>query len=193
MTAYRSSRSFGAAQIRTFLEAVDRHLVRGVRIEVIGGSAAALAHGATSTTTDLDTFTYTSADLDRAVAQAAVATGLEIPVTHAAVADVPINYADRLERHLAHLVHLEVWVLERHDLALSKAVRCHEHDLQQLREIQQHVGLSADLLVQRFVAEMQHVIGDPARIRADFLLMIEDVFGELPRVQAERALRATKR
>ena len=193
MTAYRSSRSFGAAQIRTFLEAVDRHLVRSVRIEVIGGSAAALAHGATSTTTDLDTFTYTSAELDRAVAHAAVATGFAIPVTHAGVADVPINYSDRLERHLPHLAQLEVWVLEKHDLVLSKAVRCHEHDLQQLREIHQHVGLSAEVLVQRFVAEMQHVIGDPVRIRTDFLLMIEDVFGELPRVHAERALRASKR
>jgi len=72
-------------------------------------------------------------------------------------------------------------------------VRCHEHDLQQLREIQQRVGLSAEVLVQRFVAEMQHVIGDPARSRTDFLVMIEDVFDELTRVRAERSLRASKR
>ncbi len=56
MSTYRS-RALGADKIRTFLQAVDRHLTTRVRVEVIGGGAAALAHGATSTTTDLDTFT----------------------------------------------------------------------------------------------------------------------------------------
>ncbi len=157
-------------------------------MDVIGGSAAALAHGATSTTTDLDTFTAISAELEEAVARATAETGLEIPVSRAGVADLPINYEDRLERQLADLKNLEVWVVEKHDLVLSKTLRCFDHDLQQIREIHDRVGLSFDVLVERFDSEMDHVMGDPARIRANFLVMIDEVFGELKRVVAEKRL-----
>ncbi len=176
-----------------FLHAVDRHLRRRTRVEIIGGSAAALAHGATSTTADLDTFTPTTAALEAAVARAAAETGLHIPVSQAGIADVPLDYEQRLERHLPELEKLEVWVLEKHDLVLSKTIRCYEHDLQQIREIRDRVGLSFDVLVKRFRDEMDHVVGDPARIRSNFLVMIEDVFGELKRVAAEKALAASGR
>ena len=173
-----------------FLRAVDRHLTRRVRVEVIGGSAAALAHGATSTTTDLDTFNTVSEELLDAVARATEETGLDIPVSQSTVADVPYNYEDRLEGHLPELEHLEVWVLEKHDLVLSKTVRCYEHDLQQILEIHQNTALSFDTLVERFESEMTNAIGEPARIRSNFLLMIETVFGELSRVAAEKRLKA---
>jgi predicted methyltransferase len=71
---------------------------------------------------------------------------------------------------------------------LSKAVRCYEHDLQQLREIRDAQGLSFETLVSRFRDEMDHVVGDPARIRSSFLLAIEDLFGEVKRISAERLL-----
>jgi hypothetical protein len=35
---------------------------------------------------------------------------------------------------------------------------------------------------------MDQAVGDAARIRSDFLIMIEDVFGELKRVTAENRL-----
>jgi len=189
VSTYRS-RAFGADEIRAFLQAVDRHLTRRVRVEIIGGSAAALAHGATSTTTDLDTFTATNNELLEAVARASEETGLEIPVSQATVADVPYNYEDRLERQLPELKNLEVWVLEKHDLVLSKTVRCYEHDLQQVLEIHQSVGLSFDVLVERFESEMNNAIGDPARIRANFLILIETVFGELKRAAAEKIFKS---
>lgn len=72
---------------------------------------------------------------------------------------------------------------------LSKTLRCYEHDLQQLREIRDAKGLSFETLVDRFLGEMDHVVGDPSRIRSSFLLMIEELFGELKRVTAERRLR----
>ncbi|HWU89624.1 MAG TPA: DUF6036 family nucleotidyltransferase [Kofleriaceae bacterium] len=190
MSTYRSSRAFAADEIRAFLRAVDRHLTRRARVEIIGGSAAALAHGATSTTTDVDTLTVMNAELEAAVARAVIETRLNISVSHAAVADVPLDYVERLERQLPELEKLEVWVLEKHDLVLSKTIRCYEHDLQQIREIRDRVGLSFDTLVERFRDEMSHVMGDPARIRTNFLVMIDDVFGELKRVAAERALKA---
>jgi hypothetical protein len=189
VSTYRS-RAFGAEQIRTFLHAVDRHLTTPVRVEIIGGSAAALAYGASSTTTDLDTFNAIQQELLDAVAQATEETGFEIPVSQATVADVPYNYEDRLERQLPSLRYLEVWVLEKHDLVLSKTVRCYEHDLQQIIEMHQSVELSYDVLIERFESEMTNVIGDLARIRSNFLIMIETVFGELPRTSAEKRLKS---
>jgi len=189
MSTYRS-RAFGADEIRKFLHAVDRHLTQRVRVEIIGGGAAALAHGASSTTTDLDTFNAINSELLEAVARANEETGLQIPVSQATVADVPYNYEDRLERQLPDLKHLEVRVLEKHDLVLSKTVRCYEHDLQQILEIHGSVALSFDVLVDRFESEMTNVMGDPTRIRLNFLIMIETVFGELPRASAEKRLKS---
>jgi len=122
--------------------------------------------------------------IERAIAE----TGLDIEVSQAAVAQVPLNAEDRLVRQMPELKNLEVWVLEKHDLVLSKALRCYEHDLQQMREMRDAVGLSFDVLVERFIDEMGHVVGDPARVRGDFLTMIEDVFGETKRVEAQRRL-----
>lgn len=189
MSGHRSQ-TFGAGEIRTFLQAMDRHLTWRIRVEIIGGSAAALAHGATSTTEDIDTFTTSNAELERAAAAAAVETGLAIPVSHSAVADVPYEYASRLERQLPELVHLEVWVLEKHDLVLSKIIRGYENDRQHISEIHDRAGLSFEVLVARFRDEMGHVMGDPERIRNNFLDMVEDEFGELKRIAAEKALRS---
>lgn len=164
---------------------MDRHLISSVRIEIIGGSAAALAHGATSTTTDLDTYTATSNELLDAVARANAETGFDIPVSHATIADVPYHYHERLERQLPELHKLEVWALEKHDLVLSKTVRCYEHDLQQIVEIHESAGLSFEV---RFDSEMTNAIGHPGRLRMSFLIMIETVFGELKRAAAEKRL-----
>lgn len=190
MSTYRASRSFRATDLRRFLGAVDRHLSSRARIEIIGGCAAALAHGATSATTDVDTFTPTTAALQAAVARAVEETGLEITLAQSTVAEVPLGYEERLLRQLPELAQLEIWALEKHDLVLSKALRCYEHDLQQLREIRDAQGLSFDTLVSRFIDEMDHVVGDPARIRSSFLLAIEELFGELKRIAAERRLGA---
>lgn len=159
-------------------------------MEMIGGSAAALAYGASSTTCDLDMFNAINRELQKAVARATEETGFQIPVSHATVADVPYNYEDRLKRQLPKLKHLEVWVLEKHDLVLSKTVRCYEHDLQQIVEIHQSVGLSLEVLLERFESEMTNAIGDPERIRSNFLIMVEMVFGELQRAAAEKRLKS---
>jgi hypothetical protein len=74
MSTYRS-RAYGADEIRAFLCAVDRHLTQRVRLEIIGGCAAALAHGARSTTTDLDTFNAVDNELTQAVDRANEETG----------------------------------------------------------------------------------------------------------------------
>jgi len=78
----------------------------------------------------------------------------------------------RLERVLASLTRLKVLVPEKHDLVLMKAVRCYEHDLEALAEIHARSRLDLEVLVRRFRHEMTP-IGDPARIRDNFLLAVE--------------------
>jgi hypothetical protein len=40
---------------------------------------------------------------------------------------------------------------------------------------------------------MSHVMGDPPRVRTNFLILIEDLFGELEGIAADKTLRAGQR
>jgi hypothetical protein len=189
MTApQRTSGTYDADEIRTFLRAVDRNLSATVRVVIIGGGAAALAYGLLSTTEDIDTYQSMSVDLAHASERAVEETGLAIPMADSAVADVPYHSEDRLLRQLPDLTNLEIWVLEKHDLALSKIFRGHEHDLDQLHELHLANALSFDILVQRFRDECTHVIGDPRRLRTQFLMLIRLLFGEGKRALAARQI-----
>ena len=188
MSTYKSTRIIGVTQLTEFFVAVDRHLTTSASIVIIGGSAAAF-NGATSMTQDVDTFEQTDEGLDRAIVQARIDTGLQIPVSSSNVADVPWNYKDRLVRPLPELKKLRVLVLEKHDLALSKTVRGTEHDEQQISEIHQANPLDFTILVSRFNDEMSHAVGDPSRLRGQLLDLIEQLFGGLQRSRAEKMLR----
>lgn len=188
MSSYKDTRILGAGELRVFFEAVDRHLTARAAIVIIGGAAAAF-HRAESTTNDVDTLDALNADLQTAVERARASTGLSVPISPSAVAQVPDGYDERLERVLSHLDRLEVRILEKHDLALSKMVRGVEHDMQQLEEVHRNSGLDFDTLVERFGTEMGSVVGDPQRIRLNFLELIERLFGEFKRVVAEQRLK----
>ena len=111
--------AFGRAELERFLESIDRHLVRKQRIEVIGGGAVALRYSSRVATSDIDTFQSMTPALGKAASQARKETGLEIPMADSPVADLPWDYEKRVERVLPRLQRLEVFTLERHDLALS--------------------------------------------------------------------------
>ena len=51
----------------------------------------------------------------------------------------------------------------------------YEHDLEAIAEIHAHSRLDLDVIVRRFRDEMTP-IGDPARIRDNFLLVVERLF-----------------
>jgi hypothetical protein len=186
--SYADTRTLGVEEIRAFFEVVDRHLTATTSLVIIGGAAAAF-HRAESTTNDVDTVDAPGSALVTAIEQAIAETGLFVPVSRSSVAQMPWNYEDRLERQLPELKYLEVWILEKHDLTLSKIVRGVEHDLQQLEEIHRNSGLDFEILVERFRTEMASVVGDPIRIRQNFLALVERLFGELKRVSAEQRLK----
>jgi hypothetical protein len=188
-------RSHGAppADLRRFLEAVDAALTRPIRMVIIGGSAAALGYGVDITTRDIDTFGIPE-PIAAAASAARAATGLDIPIQHAAIADLPWNYQDRLRRILPNLRHLEVFVPEAHDLVLSKLVRGAEHDLEQIAVLHQQHPLDPEVLAERFAREMGHRVGEPRTLELNLLNCIELLWGELvcDRIAA-RILRHSRR
>lgn len=188
MTTYRSEAGYGLVEIRRLLEAIDQALEAPAELVLLGGGAAAFHH-AVSTTMDLDTFTTIPPVLQAALDKAVLETRLGLQTSHAAVADVPWEFESRLEEPIPHLTMLRVRILERHDLALSKIVRGYSHDFQQLEEMHRALPFAFDTLVTRFVSEMQHVVGEPHRIRGNFLDLIGQLFNEIRRVEAERQTR----
>src|SRR4051794_30503425 len=91
-------REFGTRELRAFFAAVDAHLTRRARVIILGGSAIAVGYGVEQGTIDVDTWETDLRPLARAIALAREETGLDIPVSDAAVGDVPSDYESRLLR-----------------------------------------------------------------------------------------------
>src|SRR5688500_6263488 len=142
-------RKFTAQELRRFLVAVDGALKGPAEVVVIGGSAAALRYGVTSTTKDVDTFNRVSPELARAVEQAQDETGLSIPFGKSAQAEPPYNFEDRLQPAMPELERLVVKIPERHDLALMKMLRGYKHDLDTIAAIHEQSPLDLETLITR--------------------------------------------
>jgi hypothetical protein len=112
-----------------------------------------------------------------------------VPVQKSGVADAPSDFESRLERVLSNLRRLIVLVPEKHDLVLMKAVRAYEHDLEVIAEIHRGFPLDLETLVGRFETEMSP-IGDPVRIRGNFLAVVERIFPTSVDVVAQRLARS---
>jgi hypothetical protein len=172
-------------ELVVFLDAVDANLDQVIELTLIGGGAAALAYGIDNATKDIDTFTSGGASkaLQRAVRLAQAATGLDIPLGPAGVADAPYEFESRVVPVLADRgwQRLKLYALERHDLALSKLVRGVQGDIEHIVAIHRLQPLDQEVLVERYLREMQHAITRPESLRAAFLWCIEELFGELAR------------
>lgn len=179
MASITSPERFSAKELRDFLAAIDLHLRSRVTFKILGGSACLLAYGVDGTTQDIDTFETSHKQLARAVAQANRDMGLHVPVSGdgGAVGDWPWNSDDRLIRLMPELAKLQVYSLEAHDLALSKAVRGWEKDLAMVRALHQRVPLDLEVLYHRFTEEMGHAIGPQRDHDLKFLALVDRLFG----------------
>ncbi len=187
---------FAPSELVSFLSAVDDALSHRVEVIVIGGTAAAVHYGVSRTTQDIDTWTRVGADLAAAVHRARENTGLAVPFSQSGVADAPHEFESRLERTLPQLQRLIVRVPERHDLVLMKMLRGYEHDLETIVELNARAPLDLETLVDRYETEMGAAIIDPARLRGNFLTVVERLFpDELAEVEhrLKRGRRARKR
>ena len=166
-------KTFGREELIGFLRQIDEQLEEPVAMEIIGGAAALLAYGAQSPTKDIDSV----AKIDERIYQASQHTTLAIPLDRAAVADPPYNYEDRRRQLRVRFQNLSIWVPERHDLLLMKAVRAARHDLEVLEEMHRAKPFKLDVLVERFDNEMGQATIDPGIFKLQFLHIIERLFG----------------
>jgi hypothetical protein len=170
-------RKYTRDELVRFVRSVDRFIDEPTKLLVIGGAAAALEYGATGSTKDIDTWT----NVPRAVAKAAVnareATGLEVPIEKAAVTDGPYHYEDRIRSAAMRLKKLQIFVPDRHDLALMKVVRGDRHDEDMIADIHAHHPLRLETLLKRFEEEMGHVTKDERILRSQFRALVSRLFG----------------
>ena len=177
---------FQSSELKRFLKCLDAQLSEPKDLILIGGAAASLAYGVNRVTDDIDTIQNIS-ELEQALHRAREQTGLEIPLQEVGVWDGPYDFEDRLESLDLGFRNLRIIVPERHDLALMKVVRGQENDRDVISQMAETVGLDETILVDRFRNEMSHVIGDPQNLRANFLSVIEMLYGEAEadRIEAE--------
>jgi len=182
-------RKFHRTELTRFLGCLDTHLSQPTELIMIGGAAASLAYGIDRTTTDID-ITETTSGFEEALRLARQETGLNVPFQQVGIWDGPYCFEDRLEVVDLKLRKLRVLVPEKHDLALMKVVRGQENDRDAIRQIAGKMGLDEKTLVDRFTREMTHVIGNPAHLRDNFLVVIEMLYGEAAADRVEAALSA---
>jgi hypothetical protein len=174
-----SLQQHGAPELTRFLSALDEALDSSASIVVIGGSALVLGYGVSAATSDIDTYNSRLDLIEPAAARARMVTGLLIPIANSGIAQLPPDYEDRLIRVLPELEHLEVWVLDAHDLAASKLVRGNEHDRQQLQQLHESVGLELETLVARFQSLLAEYVGDSTEPRWSLFHFVDGVWGEI--------------
>lgn len=174
---------YGIDELRAALEALDGRLKAPATLTLIGGSAVALLlDDRELATKDIDAF-----EVPRAVRDAA--RKLAIVLDAAAVADLPWHFEDRCVPVL-RFHHLAVRVPEAHDLVLSKILRWSEGDEDHVRRLHARRPIAYETLLTRYMTEMNHAIGDPARRRSHFLWCIELLFGEVAAARAARRIDA---
>ena len=187
-------KTYSADELEIFLRALDAALARKATLLIIGGSAASLAYGFQRATSDVDTLTALTEDIAHAATAARDATGLNIPIGPATVAEFPEHFEDRLVQvPLNDLVKLTVLVPERHDLVLSKLVRAYEHDLEAAESIHQTHPLDFEVLVTRYIDEFFFAIGSRQDLDSRFLAGVERCFPDRVDEAAQRLAQAKRR
>lgn len=159
-----------------FLSKVDSHLDEKADLILIGGTAAMLAYKVTQATSDIDTWNRIDR-LKKAYELAKKETGFDIPMSQTTVADPPHDFESRLQLYnQGSYKNLVVKVPEVIDLVLMKTMRGYAHDLEAVEEMIRNKTVKIELLVERYVTEMDAAITPKAKRDVSFLAMIEKCY-----------------
>lgn len=171
-------REFKDAELRAFLQALDRHLDAPFRLDLIGEAVALLTLEAESGTIDIDVVIDVR-PIEHAIQAAQEETGFAIPVNSVGVYDGPYHYEERVKRvPLKGAKKLQVYVPEKHDWALMKIVRLLGKDVEDILEVSETVGFNKKTFLKRFLNEMTHVIGRREDLVFNFLTMMSQLYGD---------------
>jgi hypothetical protein len=142
----QADRRFGGDDILAFLTEIDEMLDAPLGMEIVGGAAALLGHGAKSPTKDINSF----GAFDERIRQSAVLTTLRIPLNRAPTSDVLGFYDDRRVRLYLPFRKLVIWVPDRYDLLFMKLVRASRHDVQVLEEMHAYRPFDIDAIIEKY-------------------------------------------
>ena len=172
-------RKFTTEELTKFLEQIDTHLTHPHEIVILGGAALSLGYDHRYRTHDIDLFKRPSKEILRACELAQAETGLRIHLAHSTVSETPYNADEREQSILTYLKHLQVKVLDYHDLALSKTIRGERKDLDALQLAHEQHPFDENILIERYTKEMNEVIGDKRRIDQNFINLIDHLYGPM--------------
>lgn len=168
---------YSTEDLARFLQRIDDELRQPSRIVLIGGGAVGLAYHGKHATMDLDLW-EAGREFWEAVKRVAERDGPTVPVHKAGIAEAPYEFESRLRRLEFNLKRLEVLVPEAHDLVLMKTARAESHDLDAIEDIHREVGLSLEILVERFHETKEQVTGRHESFVIKFQSMVARLFGE---------------
>lgn len=180
-------------EIRAFLLAVDAHIERPFRMDLIGEAVAVLSFNVQSGTEDLDAITNIQ-PIEEAINAAKKDTGLDVGVETTCVYDGPYYYETRMRRvFVPGLTKLQIFVPEKHDWALMKIARLLEKDIEDIIEVSETMGFSKRIFLKRFLEEMPYGTGRLGDLVFQFLAMMKELFGSDEAETMEVAVRRHKK
>lgn len=169
----------------SFLKEIDDSLESEVSFHCFGAFAITVQLGLPRQTADVDILSAVVRDQYQTLLELA---GKESPLHKkhrvyldlvGAIASVADDYEERLIHVTTPLKRIRLYVMEVHDIVLTKLSRNQPKDIQDVEYIAKTVGLDTDLLGRRYESELRHnIIGPPERADgtlAFWLQMIKDL------------------
>jgi hypothetical protein len=167
-----------------FLSDVDRLLPRQVELHCLGGFVIAVCYHLLRPTSDVDYIEIIPSDAAQTLQHIAgpkseLAKKHGVYFQRVTVADRPESYAERATELFPGLFrNLRMFVLEPHDLALSKLTRNNPVDREDVAYLAKTVPLSPDVLRARYREELRPIIiGPPERHDRTLEMWIASFFG----------------
>jgi hypothetical protein len=148
---------------QSFLTALDTQLDERADFHCIGGFVVSQYYGFGRETADLDVLSVVPRQsADRVLQLAGKGSSLHqvyrVYVDLVRVVDPPENYEVRLVHAFPRWPKVKLWVLDPHDLALTKLDRSNERDIRDVIFMAQAGLINRDTLVARFEKELEPYI-----------------------------------
>ena len=177
---------FDRAELIAFLRVLDARLTRPGTVRLIGGAVVGLCYLPTYRTRDID-YAWADREVHEAIVELQAERPDVIVSAQTGVYFAPYSHETRLQTlDIPGLRFLVVQVPERHDLAIMKAARGFDRDIEAVAQMHALVPFDLPTLVERF--QETWVTGPQRLADLGFLSLLEALFGEQGADDAERML-----
>ena len=170
------------ARWNSFLSDVDSLLRSSVELHCLGGFVLAALYGLPRPTGDVDYIAaIPSSSINELASIAGQGSALNrkhgLFLQHVTVADVPEDYAERLQELFpGGFIRLRLFALDLHDLVLAKLVRNSPVNLEDAKFLARTGRLNETILKQRYEKELRPYVANEERHDLTLKLWIEACF-----------------